>query len=188
MTNDCTFEESNHEYRIAGRVVPSVTRVLNDLLPCYQASDWHLERGRAVHACAAMIAKEIAFDHDEQIDGQVQALRKFFREVNPIVVSVEKQVFSKRYLFAGTLDLLSNTVIDFKASISPSVPFQLAAYAIAEEEMTGNKIAYGFAVQINDNGTYSMSKSYDLKRYKQGFLAMLTTFNIRRQAGIKEGK
>ena len=186
--NDCTFNEELHRYEIGGRFVPSVTQVLGDLLPCFQAGDWYLERGRAVHACAAMIAKGIDFEHDEQIDGQVLALRRFFREVNPIVVSVEKQVFSKRYLFAGTLDLLSNTVIDFKTSISESVPYQLAAYAIAEEEMTGNKIAYGFAVQINDDGTYSMSKSYDLKRYKQGFLAMLTTFNIRRQAGIKEGK
>ena len=188
MKADFQFDEATHTYRINGRIVPSVTQVLGDLLPCWQADDWYLERGRAVHACAAMIARGERFTHDPQIDGQVQALRKFFREVNPIVVSVEKQVFSKRYLFAGTMDLLSNTVIDFKASISESVPYQLAAYAIAEEEMTGSKINFGFAVQINNDGTYSMSKSYDLKRYTQGFLAMLTTFNIRRQAGIKEGK
>ena len=71
--NDCTFNDATHEYRIGGRFVPSVTQVLGDLLPCFQAGEWYLERGRAVHACAAMIAKGIAFDHDEQIDGQVMA-------------------------------------------------------------------------------------------------------------------
>ena len=46
----CTFDADRHEYRIAGRVVPSVTHVLGDLIPGWRASDWHLQRGRAVHA------------------------------------------------------------------------------------------------------------------------------------------
>ena len=51
----CTFDAETHEYRIGGRKVVGVTTVLNDLIPGYRASDWYLQRGRAVHAAAAMI-------------------------------------------------------------------------------------------------------------------------------------
>jgi hypothetical protein len=186
-----TFDASTHSYYIDGRKVPSVTQVLNDLIPGFKAGEWYLNRGQAVHACAALIAQGVEFDHDPAIDGQVRAVRRFFTEVKPVVIAVEKQVYSARYQYAGTLDLLADIngkwlVIDFKASVSAALPYQLAAYSIAlgPEQLT----RYGCGVIINEDGSYKMTKVYDLRLYQQGFLSLLTAYNIRRNAGIKEGE
>ena len=78
-----TYDDATHTYAIDGRPVPSVTDVLRDLLPCWQASEWHLQRGRAVHACCAMIARGVDFTHDPQISGQVSAARLWFASRGP---------------------------------------------------------------------------------------------------------
>lgn len=190
-----SFNEATHTYEINGTPVPSVTRVLGDLIPCYSASDWHMERGRAVHACAAMIAKGYQFEHDPQIDGQVKALKRFFAEVKPVVHCVELPVFSIRHMYAGTFDICvtlrgktSRMIMDWKSTIAPSLPYQLAGYAIAHEEDGGDPVATGAGVEIHDDGTYQMSEAYNLHRYKAGFLALLGAYNIRRECGIKEDR
>lgn len=190
-----TFDEATHTYKVNGLIVPSVTKVLSDLLPCYQAKDsaWHMQRGRAVHACAAMIARGEPFDFDPAIHEQVLAIRRFFADLKPVVAGVERQLYSSRYRFAGTCDLIARlskksalVLIDWKASFSPSLPYQLAAYSLAAEETLDEHIASGVGVEIHDDGTYKMSEVYNLRRYKAGFLALLGAYNIRRACGIKE--
>ena len=186
-----TFDATTHTYTIDGKVVPSVTQVLSDLIPGWQASEWYLQRGTAVHACAAMIARGVEFDHDPAIDGQVSACKRFFAEVKPIVFEVERQVYCERYCFAGTFDLAccsENRVclIDWKASFGASMPYQLAAYSIAYECMGANPIRYGYGVRLNDDGTYQMSCVYDLRNYRNGFLALLSAYKIRRACKVKE--
>jgi len=180
-----TFDESTHTYRIDGRKVPSVTQVLGDLIPGWKASEWYLNRGQAVHACAAMIAQGIEFEHDPVIDGQVRACRKFFAEVKPTVYKVESPVYSELYNYAGRYDMLADiggkmAIVDWKASLSPALPYQLAAYGL---EGCAN---YGCGVVLKDTGEYSMTEIYDLRRYKQGWLSLLGAYNIRRKCGIKE--
>lgn len=186
-----TFDADTHTYMIDGRPVPSVTQVLSDLIPGWKASEWYLNRGTAVHACAAMIASGIDFDYDPIIEGQVKACKRFFAEVKPVVLDVERKLFSLKYGFAGTYDLRcglngSVTMVDFKASFSKSLPYQLSAYAILHDEIPGySLIKSGVGVQLNDDGTYQMSQVYDLRRYKQGFLALLSAYNIRRECKVK---
>ena len=190
---DCRFDPAAHAYTINGRPVPSVTQVLADLLPCWRASDWHMERGRAVHACAALIARGVEFTADEQIAGQVAALRRFVVEVKPLVLAVECPVFSERYQYAGTFDLLTRRpgklplmLVDYKSALTPVVPYQLAAYAAA---YVGEVcIGYGMGVEIHDDGTYKLSEVYDLRRYAQSWLALLTSYGVRRKCGIGEAK
>lgn len=193
-----TFDPATHTYRIDGRPVPSVTQVLGDVLPGWQASEWYLERGRAVHACAAMIAKGQTFTHDPQIDGQVRALRRFFAEVKPLVLAVEQQVYSTSYRYAGTLDLLTRKpgglqlmVVDFKASLAPATLYQCAAYALAYDDGPNAgrvPVNLGCGVEIRDDGTYKMSEVWNLKQYKPQWLALLTAYNIRRRCGVTETK
>jgi hypothetical protein len=180
-----TFDALTHTYRINDRPVPSVTQVLADLIPGWKASEWHLQRGQAVHACAALIAQGIEFEHDPAIDGQVRACRKFFAEVKPEVIEVEAAVYSKIYNYAGRYDMLAKIgnkwiIVDWKASISPALPYQLAAYSL--ETFTD----HGCGVVLKDTGEYAMTEIYDLKRFKQGWLSLLTAYNIRRKCGIKE--
>lgn len=187
------FDPDTYTYTIDGRAVPSVTTVLNDLLPCFQAGEWYLNRGIAVHACCAMIARGKAFEHDPEIDGQVRACRRFFAEVKPVVIDVERRLYSTRYGFAGTFDMVCKidgrvVLLDWKASFNKSLPYQLAGYALLNEGCIGNQaIKYGCGVQLCDDGTYHMSHEkphgfYDLRSYKNGFLALLSAYNIRKNA------
>ena len=180
-----TFAEP-HNYAIDGAPVPSVTQVLNAVMPGWQAGDWYLQRGQAVHACAAMIARRENFTHDPVIDGQVRACIRFFWEVNPLVIAVERRVGHARYGYAGTLDLLCEIegrlcVLDWKASISPATPYQVAAYALAYGDPEG--VRWGCAVELLETGYYRMSKGthgqgpfWDLRQYSGGWLAMLNEY------------
>ena len=189
------FDEASHTYTLAGRRVPSVTQVLADLIPGWQASEWYLDRGKAVHACAAMIAQGVPFEHDPIISGQVAACRRFVREVCPVFHAVERRVCSRRYQYAGTMDALmllkgtrGGVVLDWKASIAKSLQYQLAAYAAAYTEETAVVIRWGVGVMLRDDGTYRMTEIYDLRRYAQTWLAFLTVYGARRECGQDEGE
>lgn len=180
------FDEDAHRYFLDGRELPGVTRVLADLLPTWKATEWHLQRGRAVHACCAMVAHGIDFTNDPRIDGQVAACRRFFREVRPIVYGIEQQVCSKLYRYAGTLDLFAEIagrkcIVDYKATLTATVPIQCAAYALTFDS-TGP--AWGVGVELHEDGTYRMSETYKLKTYGQEWLALLTAYNVRQRLGV----
>jgi hypothetical protein len=184
-----TFDEPTHAYEIDGEPVPSVTQVLNAVMPGWQAGEWYLQRGQAVHACAAMIARRQKFDHDSAITGQVTACYRFFRELNPTVIAVERRVASARYGYAGTLDLLCELqgrlcVLDYKASISEATPYQVAAYSLAYGETCDvTPPRWGCAVELLESGYYRMSKGttgqgpfWDLRQYTGAWLAMLAEY------------
>lgn len=195
-----TFDPVKHEYAIDGRVVPSVTKVLNDLIPGFQADEWYLQRGTAVHACCAMIAQGKDFEYDPQIAGQVAACRRFFSDVKPVVMDVERRLYSTRYGFAGTFDMRCGIdgmvlLIDWKASISNALPYQLGGYGLLHDEAVSHSLCRpcvkdsakcGAGVQLNDDGTYKMTRVYDLRGYKNGFIALLSAYNIRRACKVKE--
>jgi len=188
-----TFDPVKHQYFLNDRPVPSVTSVLQDLLPCWKAAPWYLTRGQAVHACAALIARGKNFTNAPEIDGQVAALREFYAEVKPVVIDVERKVYSVRSQFAGTLDLLTVKpgserlmIIDYKATLTPSVPFQCAAYALAIEDQMARVVKWGCGVEIRENGTYQMGAIIDLTIYKRKFLELLGAFNSRRECKIKQ--
>ena len=192
MTETNTFDPRAHLYTIAGRPVPSVTQVLRDLIPGWSASDWYLERGRAVHMAASFVARGKRFLYEPIIAGQVTALRRFYSEVKPVFVECEMPVYSVARQYAGTFDLLTHKpgtdalmMLDFKSTVTISVAYQCAAYAMAHP---GRKeIRWGCGVEIRENGTYQISKEiYDLRLYKQDWLNLLGTYNIRRKCGIKE--
>lgn len=192
---NCAFDPLTHTYRIDDRPVTSVTQVLRDVLPGWQAGEWYMQRGTAVHACAAMIARGEKFNHDARIDGQVAACRRVFEEIKPVPILVEHPVYSDRYQFAGTLDLACNIkhrdiIIDWKAQLTESAAIQCAAYALALREAHPIlDVRWGMGVELHDDGTYKCCNDlYDLRRYKHEWLALLTTFNVRRRLGIKEEK
>jgi hypothetical protein len=182
------FDSDNHQYYITvngvERKVPSVTQVLKDLLPTWRASEFFLGKGRAVHAAAAFVARGIAFEHDPRISGQVEAVRKFFREIRPTVMAVERPVYSTRYLYGGTLDLVCEinkriVVADYKAAITPATIYQCAAYGLVYPKT----LQHGMGVELHENGSYKLSEVWDLKRAQQEWLSLLTAFRIRERLG-----
>ena len=88
------FDAATHTYTANGKVVPSVTQIISELLPMqFKCDDWYLQRGSAVHACAAMIARGANFDFDERISGQVAAIKKFLEKC------IQRYLILKRWCF-----------------------------------------------------------------------------------------
>ena len=187
------FDQATHRYTDdAGRVLPSVTTVINDLIPCHKADQYYLDRGTAIHDAAAFIMTGHEFDADPAIEGHITAIRKWKRDIKPQVVLVETMVGSDKYRYAGRLDLVAVisgklTVIDWKSSLSAGVPYQVAAYAMALEEVNPACPAnHGAGVELHADGTYKMTEMWNLKPYKRDFLNLLAAYNIRKQCKAQE--
>ncbi len=180
------FDKKNHIYKYDNKIVPSVTQVIEDLLPSYKVAVGYLKRGSAVHICAAFIAQGKQFKHDPKIDGQVQALYKFFEVMQPQPLLVEHRMYSGLHKFAGTIDLyciINNKyyLIDYKGSLNQErTAIQLGGYAILLDNF---KVKYGYGVQINDDGTFKMSEKIRLETYKNKFINLLNAYNIREKLG-----
>lgn len=195
-----SFDPVEHVYKINGRAVPSVTQIINEVLQIehYGATDFHLQRGSTVHACAAMIAQGKEFDLDLSnqspdeaagIMGMLEAVRRFYREIKPSVISVEQSVYSSRYMYAGTFDLLCGmscmtNLVDFKSNLTDTVPLQLAGYAIALKEGGGYDVRLGIGVELHTDGSYKTSEVYDLRKYVNKFLALRSVYSMREEMGI----
>jgi len=189
MKPDLTFDADAHVYRLAGKIVPSVTNVLRGVVPQWMASEWYLQRGTAVHACAALVSRGVDFDFDPQIAGQVQACRQWFKDFQPTVLHVETRVFSQLYGFAGTFDMAIDRdgilfLVDWKASISKAIQWQLGAYAIAAKESLGITFKQGFGVELRADGKYQTGETYDLTRAGREFLAILGAYNAMKRERV----
>lgn len=190
------FDAERHEYRIDGRVVPSVTQIMNDVLPrTGPTDDYYLGFGKARHACYAMLARGEKFVADSRCEPYCAAWRAWAAGVGISVFATECPVFSRRYLFGGTFDLLAHiggsvrelVLVDYKTSFDARLPIQLGGYAIAVDEGgAALRLRYGFGVQLNPDDTWRMSERFDLRRPRQEFLALLTAYNLRRRMGIEK--
>ena len=187
------FDEQTHTYWLgkngSERRVPSVTQVLGGVIgQSWYASDFHLNRGSAVHACCAFVARGIKFDHDSRITGQIAACRRFLREFDCKVIEIEEPHFSERYQYAGTPDLIAGigdkarVVIDYKASLTPMIDLQLGGYG----ELVN--VNWGLGVELHEDGTYKTTRMIDLRRPRREFLTLRSAFQIlTRLNRIKEG-
>jgi hypothetical protein len=198
--NLISFDEAKHEYKITGSVVPGVTSIIKEITGTqWNAAEWYLTRGKAIHACAALIAQGKEFKFDERLAGYITALRKFFSEVKPEFNngSSEKNVYSLPYLFAGTVDLICNignrkVLIDYKHSIDiERLKWQLGGYSQAYKDQSKIEINHGCGVEIRENGTYSMTPIFDLRKLRGEFLAMRTVYGIKerlKQLSFQKGE
>lgn len=187
------FDQENHRYIIDNIVYPSVTQIINSLLPPFHVDRWYLDRGTAVHACAAMIGRGIDFDYDERIEGQVRAIRKFFKEVKPGMLGMfEVLVYSPIYRFSGTLDLIADIggkrcLVDYKGTMEiERLGLQLAGYSIALNHCLDWDIKYGVGVEIKETGKYKMSPPIKLAKYERQFLALRAVYAIRDRMGYNK--
>jgi len=189
--NQLTLEPEHHVYTVENRVVPGVTSILQDnfgVKPYW--SEWHAQKGRMVHQAIALLVKDELdwASLDSRIVGRIRAFERFIRETGWIVLQSEVSLFSSRYQFAGTLDLVvidsaaDHILIDIKPpSAEPIVDLQLALYALLLEEEGTYKIKRAACVCLKDNGYYSMKWVENLKHSKRVGLACLTVSNWQQQ-------
>lgn len=120
------FDRASHTYRLGGRVVPSVSDVLEPLQLLDGIPEKVLEeariRGQHVHSAIHMMIHN-ALDwptlHTDYVP-YVTAARKFIRECEVKVIASEYRMGDDGLRFGGTLDLLGvmkrmTAVIDWKA-------------------------------------------------------------------------
>ncbi len=183
----------NHEYCLNGERVPSVTQIISEILGIvWVCAEWYLDRGKAIHACAALIAEGKEFKFDDRISGYVAAIRKFFDDVKPELPYGygEKMVVSNLFKYAGTIDLPckisgKKVIVDYKSgSIDDErLRLQCGGYSQGFDETVGEPINFGCGVKLNDNGTYSMTELFPLRTPRNEFLSLRTAYKIKERIG-----
>ena len=181
------FDEENHIYTLDGVRVPSVTQILQGagLVSFNAVNPDILERaqkfGSASHlACALDDKNQLDMKSlDPALLPYLENWRQFKKDFGITeFAEIEKQVFSKRYQYAGCLDRLwENTLIEIKTSTSipTTTGLQLIGYQTAYREMTKIKIKQRLCVQLLE-GTYKVQEYKD-KIDASVFLACLTLIN-----------
>lgn len=165
------FEKERHLYKIDGKPVPSVSRIIMSagLADFGNVEKSVLERagnfGTAVHR-ACELNDQDNLDHDslsEHLVPYLIAWQNFISDTGFVSMESEKPIASKKWGFAGTPDrvgilkkLLAIVDIKTNAVMRPECALQTAGYKIGYEEMTGQKIKKRLAVHLKPDGKYSL--------------------------------
>jgi hypothetical protein len=163
-----TFDPANHEYRIDGIRVPSVTQCLKACGFIDERGDeYAMKRGEYVHEATALDDNGRLDESslDPVILPYVQAWRRFRKDSGFKPIKIEWIVGHPVYRYAGKLDRVGDMhdfqwVLDMKTGGEADWhPLQTALYAVASEIMGGKigELKRG-AVYLRDNGSYSFAE------------------------------
>ena len=186
-----TFSAENHEYRLQGVRLPSVTQIIADA-GLYGNTDYFTEysrdRGSYVHKA---IEYHLAGELDESTLDPVivpyfEAWQKFVLESNYVSDECEHRTASTVYRYAGTIDHIGHLgghfcIIDVKTGTpTPATGIQLAGY----ENLLKVKGAKRFALHLKDDGNYKLIEYKD-SNDRNVFLAALSLFYWKQNNNVK---
>ena len=180
------FTHEGHKYTVDGRVIPSVSQILEDvgLVDTRWFKPEHATRGIIVHELLELIDKGLMDPRDveEDFKGYVGAYLLFKEECNVKINEIEKIVVNKDFQYAGRIDRLCqinhvSSILDIKTGVKCRWhPVQLFAYHYA---LPLNSIGSAtFAVHLKDNGKYKLEK-YWSSHYTQVWMAALTIYQYK---------
>lgn len=194
------FNEERHEYRVNGRIIPSVTQVLEvvgisdfSVVPA-NILDHAKDRGTAVHR-ACWYDDQGDLDEaslDPEVTPYVSAWRRFRTETGFEPQEIEDQFYCPEFAYCGTFDRVGTmprwglVQPDIKTGVeSPSWPIQLAAY---------NRGRFGrlnpgcrrLVVQLTRDGRYKLHwyEVGSLTADFNVFAAALQIYNFRKRVGL----
>lgn len=191
------FNAERHEYRVAGRIVPGVTSLLQSLHSFAGVPLDVLEeaqhRGSSVHAAAHYLDDD---DLDEESlepadAAYMPAYRRFLKDCTPNWTAIEVPVFHRTLRYAGTPDRIGEftyqgkrvrqAVVDLKTSFAshPCWAMQCSAYAHA----AGVPTARQFTLQLRDDGTYRLKEWTDVDAWP-AFVSLLTLRTWKERNGL----
>lgn len=168
---ELTFDAGTHVYRYGGRVVPSVTQVLDQL---NDFSDVHPDRLEAARIRGSHVHAMIDLDNRGELDEAsvdeaylpyLEQWRLFLRESGFQVTASEMRVFHSKLRYAGTCDTLighnSSWVLDIKTGAVPrTVGAQLAAYQHAMDPKPRRRLCLALTP-----GNYQLHECKDLSDF-----------------------
>lgn len=145
-----TFRESDHSYALDGKTIPSVTQILK-VLGGYEGVPADVlnakaELGTAVHQVCSyhLLGTLDESTVHERVAPYYKQFQRFLRESGMDIVLTETQVYSRKYWYAGTLDIYGflndvESLIDIKTCLDLHLPMgpQTAGYKQALEECMG---------------------------------------------------
>ena len=197
--NPLQFDEEKHEYRLRGKVLPSVTTIIKAILPPqYEfAGEWHMQRGAATHKACELFDQGLLdwASVDPEIEPRVKAWQSFRQQKPMRIAANEKRLAHPKLLYAGTLDRMFGqtgdlTLCDLKNSVTPHVRLQLAAYSILWTASGGGIVKRAVAVELLDNGNFKclwIDKA-ELRIHERQFVGMLSVYNFAQTYGLLKGK
>jgi hypothetical protein len=114
---------------------------------------------------------------NEKAQAAIQAFMDWEKANEVIYLESEKKVYSKKYKYAGTLDIVAKvngrmSVVDLKTSKAIYVDYwlQTAAYQQAYQEETGIDIKNRWIVNIRKDGSLETAQSEEFEADLRGFL------------------
>ena len=163
-----TYNDSNHEYKLDGMIIPSVTQVLKGagLVSLDFVNEQLLEEkadlGKKVHLTTELYDNG-TLDLDElhpTLKAYLDSWIKFKEDFHFISTAIELQLFHKLYRYAGRIDRvgLANgvlTLIDIKSGIHTKThAIQTAAYTLLynQDKKKGEQIKKRFTVYVKPEG------------------------------------
>jgi hypothetical protein len=167
------FEAASHTYRFGGRVVPSVTQLLQHLHSFDFVDSAVLEaaqdRGSFVHEmCEAYDLGDLDEARlPDEYRGYLEGWKRFLATYEPDWTGIEERGFSRIHGFAGTLDrrgtfgrvLPGKAIADIKTAKQshPVWGMQLAAYRqiVVERDLSWS-LARRFTVQLQPTGVFNV--------------------------------
>lgn len=191
-----TYNDTNHEYKLNGLIIPSVTQVLkgaglvnldfvNEDLLAEKA-----DLGKKVHLTTELFDNgtlDIDFLHPT-LKAYLDSWIKFKADFNFTPTDIELQLFHKLYRFAGRVDRvgLANgvlTLVDIKSGIHTKThAIQTAAYTLLynQDKKKGEQIKKRFTVYVKPEG-YKVEENKGAND-QNIFLAALTIHNYLRSS------
>lgn len=107
--NALSLDPSTHTYSLAGRVIPGVTQILDEMGEVSEFAKQNeraRERGLMVHIAGALLPDRLDWSTvDSEIMGYVVSLAEWFNQTDPEVEAQEQTVYIPELGVAGTLDL-----------------------------------------------------------------------------------
>lgn len=179
------FIEDVHTYLLDSRPIPSVTQILASVFGNqFWYDDWYANRGTALHLAIQYLNRGTLDINsvDPEIMGRLNAYERFLKETGLKIIDSEKSLYSTKYRYAGTIDLImsghNNQYIigDIKSSVEPKADLQVAGYSLLYTEKPIKKLC---SIELKSNGSYAMRWVDNIKLAQRTFLACLTVYNFK---------
>ena len=188
-----TLDRATHTYRVDGRVVPGITKIIKSagLVDDSWFTEYSRERGSAAHL-ACQLHDEDDLDEasvDPVIVPYLEAWKKFRAESGFRPTMIEESLYSPTYGFAGTPDRYGilngdEVIIEIKTGgISFVTGIQLAAQRILFANAMNLISKKRFAVQLTNEGKYKLTQFSGNSDFND-FLSCLAVHNLKVKNGL----
>ena len=182
METGIEYNDENHEYKVDGKIIPSVTQIIYNIFPVYFTNEFSAKRGKKIHYILEIYDKENKDISDVFTEYYLSGWQKFLSNFKIKFQPnwIEFKLYSQKWGFAGKPDRLVSiekkpTIIDIKTGVSncKNYALQTAAYQILVEENLKIKVKNRWLVMLS-HGDYKIQ----IHQNNSDRTAFISTLNL----------